>query len=240
MNAFKLLIFDCDGVLVDSEAITNRVFCDMLNELGLSLSLPEVTEMLTGRSMSQCLATVTELLDGELPRNFGRNLRLRAGAALFFRVTAMPGIHQALDEITMPVCVASSSEPAKIWLTLRKTGLYKRFAPRIYSCADVPHPKPAPDLYLHAAAQNSVSPQACIVVEDSPAGVQAAVAADMFVLGFTHHTPAEQLQMAGAHRLFSDMRALPELLISISKLSVFQNNNDKFLSILADRMVNGE
>lgn len=212
MTPFELVIFDCDGVLVDSEPITTRVLADMLHELGLNLSADALYGLFHGRSMAQCLDLVTQMLGEPLPATFVPTLRQRAAAALWAEVTPIPGIREALAAIQIPICVASSGEREKVQLTLGKTGMLARFGGNIFSADDVTRPKPAPDIYLLAARQNGVDPRACAVVEDSPAGVRAGVAAGMVVFGFAAHTPAAQLNEAGAHVIFREMAQLPGLL----------------------------
>ena len=207
-----LVIFDCDGVLVDSERISNRVFCAMLNELGLALTLDDMFARFVGLSEPQCYQLIIELLGKPPPADFARVLRLRTEAALKAEVAAVPGIGAVLDTMTVPFCVASSGSHEKIRLTLGACGLLQHFSARIFSVTDVGKPKPAPDVFLHAAHALSAQPADCVVVEDTPTGVRAGVAAGMRVLGFCAATPADRLREAGAHALFADMRRLPDLL----------------------------
>lgn len=211
MHDFRLVIFDCDGVLVDSERITNRVFCAMLNELGLSVTLEDMFEHFVGLSMPQCVELITGMLGTPPPADFMRTLRQRSDAALKAEVVPIAGVEHVLDSIRVPFCVASSGDHDKIRLTLRATGLLEKFADNIYSVADVERPKPAPDIFLHAARQMAVNPAECVVIEDTPTGVRAGVAAGMHVFGFCANTPEHRLKAAGAHAVFSDMRVLPEL-----------------------------
>ena len=211
---FRLVIFDCDGVLVDSERISNRVFCSMLNDLGLSLTLEDMFQHFVGLSMPQCVELITGMLGGPPPRDFVGTLRERTEAALRAEVTPMPGVAEVLDLIRVPYCVASSGNHEKIRLTLGATGLLEKFDNRIYSVVDVEKPKPAPDMFLHAARRMAVDPRHCVVIEDTPTGVRAGVAAGMHVLGFCAHTPEDRLREAGADAVFSDMRLLPALLRS--------------------------
>lgn len=207
-----LIIFDCDGVLVDSERITNRVFCEMLNELGLEVTLEDMFERFVGHSMPQCVEIITELLGTSPPADFVPTLRQKAAAALVAEVRPVAEISAVIDTLAVPYCVASSGEPAKIRLTLHKTGLLRRFEGKIFSVVEVSHPKPAPDVFLHAAATMGMSPERCAVVEDTPTGVRAGIAAGMYVYGFAANTPAHRLSAAGAHQIFSDMADLPQLL----------------------------
>lgn len=209
MKCFDLVIFDCDGVLVDSEMITNRVFCAMLNELGVRVTLEDMFERFVGHSMARCVEIITEISGHPPPEGFIEELRQRAGAALQAEVQAMPGISNVVERLRVPYCVASSGEPAKIRLTLGKTSLLKHFEGKIFSVVDVERPKPAPDVFLHAASTMGVNPEACAVIEDTPTGVRAGVAAGMYVYGFAAHMPEHRLLEAGAHEIFSSMSALP-------------------------------
>jgi HAD superfamily hydrolase (TIGR01509 family) len=211
---FELVIFDCDGVLVDSERITNRIFAQMLGELGLSFTLDQMFEEFVGRSMEQCVERITELLGQAPPEDFLVSYRARTAVALQNHLTPVEGIEEALDRIALPYCVASSGDHDKMRLTLGLTGLYSRFAGKVFSVVDVKNPKPAPDVFLHAASKMGATPNACVVVEDSPTGVAAAVAAGMTVFGYCALTPSHKLQAAGAHHLLNDMRQLPRLLSS--------------------------
>jgi HAD superfamily hydrolase (TIGR01509 family) len=212
LRRFDLVIFDCDGVLVDSERITNQVFCTMLNELGLHVTLDDMFERFVGHSMHQCIALITEMHGAAPPESFVPELRMRAAEALKAQVTPIPGVAETLNNLTIPYCVASSGEHAKIRLTLGATGLLPYFENKIFSVADVERPKPAPDVFLFAARKLGAAPARCAVVEDTPTGVRAAVAAGMRVFGFSANTPEHRLTEAGAHAVFSEMRLFPVLL----------------------------
>lgn len=212
MGKFELIIFDCDGVLVDSERITNTVFCRMLNELGVPISLDDMFEQFVGRSMPQCIALITERLGRPPPDDFVPDLKRRSETALRAELKPVAGVARMLNELQVPSCVASSGEHDKIRFTLGMTHLLPHFEGRIFSVADVARPKPSPDVFLLAARTFGVDPSACAVVEDSPTGVCAGAAAGMHVFGFSAHTPRHRLSEAGAHHVFSDMRQLPGLL----------------------------
>lgn len=212
-----LVIFDCDGVLVDSEPAANRVFAEMLGQIGLDVGIHEMYEEFVGRSMSHCMRLVEEKLGRPPPDDFVARLQERTFAAFEAELRPMPGIVEALDAIEVPVCVASSGELQKMQLTLGLTGLLPRFEGRLFSVTEVTRSKPAPDVYLHAAARLGAEPDACVVVEDSPIGAQAGVAAGMTVLGFCAHTPPGKLLAVGVQRTFADMRELPSLLARIGR-----------------------
>lgn len=212
MPRFNLVIFDCDGVLVDSERITNRVFADMLNEIGLPVTIEDMFEQFVGKSMGQCLELMTSLLGAQPPEDFVDNFKRRTTSALLAQLAAVPGIESALDQIRLPYCVASSGDHDKMRTTLGITQLLPRFDGRLYSVTEVARAKPHPDVFLYAAEKQAVAPSACVVIEDTPTGVKAGVAAGMTVYGYAALTPASRLLEAGAHLTFTDMACLPSLI----------------------------
>jgi HAD superfamily hydrolase (TIGR01509 family) len=212
MSRYALVIFDCDGVLVDSERITNQVFADLLGEHGVAYTLEDMFEHFVGHSMAVCLDKVAMLLGKAPPADFEATYRARSKLALEAQVRSVPGVEEALAQITIPHCVASNGPMHKMRLTLGLTGLLARFEGRLFSSEHVARPKPAPDLFLHAARCCGVAPGDCVVVEDTPTGVAAAVAAGMTVLGYAGLTPEHRLRGAGAHHLFDRMADLPRLL----------------------------
>jgi HAD superfamily hydrolase (TIGR01509 family) len=207
-----LVIFDCDGVLVDSEPIANRVFARMLAAQGLVLGEAQMDELFLGRTMDHCLALAAGRLGRPLPDDFEAEHDRLLFEALAAELALVPGVRQVLDALAAPFCVASNGSPDKLRFSLGRVGLLARFEGRIFSASEVAHGKPAPDLFLHAARRMGASPAACVVVEDSPAGVAAGVAAGMRVLGFAAGTPAARLREAGAHQVFARMDELPALL----------------------------
>ena len=213
-NRFDLVIFDCDGVLVDSETITNRVFAQMLNEAGIAMSLEDVFEQFTGRSTPQCLAIVAELRKRPVPDEFVQEFHRRATAALQSELKAVPDIETVLATMRVPFCVASSGTHEKMQTTLGITGLLPQFRGKMYSVTEVANSKPFPDVFLYAASQQGVLPSACAVIEDTPTGVAAGVAAGMTVFGYCGLTPRHRLIEAGAHHTFERMRDLPGLLFA--------------------------
>jgi HAD superfamily hydrolase (TIGR01509 family) len=212
-----LLIFDCDGVLIDSEPIAGRLCVTMLAELGYEIELAAFQRLATGRSRTQWMAALGQHFGQPLPNDFPDRLADRLRDAFEAALQPMPGIEAALAAIDLPRCVASSSDPARLRHTLGLTGLWPIFAPYVFSAVEVARGKPAPDLFLHAARRLGVAPEAAIVIEDSEAGVLAGVAAGMTVLGFAgggHCGPehATRLRAAGAGTVFDDMRELPPLI----------------------------
>jgi HAD superfamily hydrolase (TIGR01509 family) len=210
-SPFKLLILDCDGVVVDSEPITTRVLTEMLNDLGVSIENKEVARRFTGHTFARTLELVARLLRAPVPVDFVPNYRDRTFAALEAELKPVQGIEAALDQIATPYCIASNGPHGKMRKTLGITSLLSRFEGRLFSSADVPRGKPFPDLYLFVARHFAVPPSACLVVEDSESGVTAALAAGMSVYGFSGSTPDGRLLAAGAHRVFREMSELPAL-----------------------------
>ncbi|MFD9481755.1 MULTISPECIES: HAD family hydrolase [Streptomyces] len=207
----ELVIFDCDGVLVDTERIAMRVQMDLGAELGWPLTAGEVVDRFIGRSKESICEQIAQRLGEETAAVWWEQLLRRHRDAVDSGLEAVDGLPGALAEITLPVCVASSGSHDKMRHTLGVTGLYERFAGRIFSAAEVARGKPAPDLFLHAARRMGVDPAACAVVEDSRPGVQAARAAGMRVFGYAGGlTPRERLAGPGTV-VFDDMRELPGL-----------------------------
>ena len=216
-HSTNLLIFDCDGVLVDSEMIGCRVEASFLTDIGIPISVNEIMERYVGISETAMFADLEARCGRQLPLGFGDKLRERIAAAFEAELGAMPGIETALTAISLPRCVASSSKPDSLRHSLNLVGLLRHFHPHIFSADQVMRGKPAPDLFLFAASQMDVRPEACTVIEDSQAGVMAAVAAGMRVFGFTggsHCRPghAARSREAGAVTVFDDMRNLPALI----------------------------
>lgn len=211
-RAFELLILDNDGVLVDSEPIANRVLSKLLTEYGDPTTFEETVERYMGTSLTH----VREVVEAKLGHPLPADLEDRYHDELFARMRAelrpINGIEAALDAIDLPTCVASSGTHERIEFALKTTGLYPRFAGRLFSSQDVERGKPFPDLFLYAARHLGAEPAACVVVEDSPYGVQAAKAAGMTVIGYAAMTPAERL--VDADTLITTMADLPAALLA--------------------------
>lgn len=208
----ELVIFDCDGVLIDSEKIAVKIDAQILAELGWPMSEEEVVERFVGRSYSDMARAIGEHLGTPLPDDWDAPYRHLYREALERELTPVDGVVEALDALTLPTCVASSTSHEGLRHTLGLTGLYERFAGRIFSASEVERGKPAPDLFLHAARSLGVEPRRCVVVEDSRFGVAAARAAGMRAFGYCGGlTPAQWL--AGDHTVvFDDMRELVALI----------------------------
>jgi HAD superfamily hydrolase (TIGR01509 family) len=216
--SFDLIIFDCDGVLVDSEVISCRAHAATLTRHGYPITEDQVFDRFLGRSMRQSVFEIEAELGRSLPDDFHAQVYTEIFRAFAVSLEATPYIAEALAAIALPVCVASSGPPEKISASLNRVGLYGRFAPHIFSAVQVKHGKPAPDLFLFAADQMKTAPSHCLVIEDSVSGVTAARAAGMSVLGYhggSHCRPttAATLSAAGAAATFDDMRQLPGLIV---------------------------
>ncbi|MCF2146100.1 HAD family hydrolase [Desmonostoc muscorum LEGE 12446] len=207
----ELVIFDCDGVLVDSETLGNRILVEFVAEFGLVLELEEAILLFKGCKMADCVAVIEQRLGKKMPQDFVTQFRARTAEAFERELLPVNGIEAALDKINLPICVASSGPPEKIKLALRVTNLLPRFEGRIFSSYEIGSWKPAPDLFLHAAKNMGFQAPSCTVVEDSILGVRAGVAAGMRVLGYTNQSEATLLEACGAH-VFHSMCQLPSLL----------------------------
>ncbi|MFI6565505.1 HAD family hydrolase [Streptomyces sp. NPDC050534] len=212
---YDLVIFDNDGVLVDSEPISNRLLAAYLTELGHPTSYEESLRDYMGAAMHRVHDVVKERTGQALPADFDDVFHARVFAAFERDLEPVAGAVGLLEKLAadgVPYCVASSGSHERIRVGHRKTGLDRWFDDgRVFSSQDVGRGKPAPDLFLYAAERMGVAPERCVVVEDSPLGVRAANAAGMDVYGFTAMTPAERL--AGATQLFSDLGELADLLV---------------------------
>jgi HAD superfamily hydrolase (TIGR01509 family) len=207
-----LVIFDCDGVLVDTERLAVRVDVEVFATLGLTLTEEDVIERFVGRSDDDIQSEIEAELGRTLEADWADEFKPLYREAYAQELRPVDGVVDALDRITAATCVASSGSHDKMRFTLGLTGLYERFAGRLFSVTEVARGKPAPDLFLHAARQMGADPGRCAVVEDSRWGVEAARAAGMRAFGYAGGlTPAERLEGPGT-TVFRDMRALPGLL----------------------------
>ena len=209
---FELVIFDCDGVLVDSEPITCRVLATALSEIGLP-SAPEDCHEYIGTWWPDAVAMIEAKLGGPLPSGFTESFRSRQRAELARSVEPVDGVVEVLDRIEARTCVGSNGPREKMEVTLGRCGLLERFEGRIFSAYDdgVEAGKPAPDLFLHAARSLAVEPAACAVIEDSALGISAARAAGMAAFGFSANGETTALREAGA-TVVAEIGELPRIL----------------------------
>jgi HAD superfamily hydrolase (TIGR01509 family) len=218
--SLDLVIFDCDGVLVDSEVLACRAAAEALAAIGHHISPESVAERFVGMSNKDMYAALEGERGTALPASFDAEMN-RLAAALFEReLRPMRGLDSALAALAEPRCVASSSTPAMLVRKLAWTGLAPWFGDAVFSTAEVARGKPAPDIFLHAALRMGAAPARAVVVEDSPLGIAAAKAAGMTAFGFTggSHCRAghgDRLAAAGADLVFAEMSELPKLLAEV-------------------------
>lgn len=213
--AFELVIFDCDGVLVDSEPLVNRIEAERVTRLGWAITPAEARAAFKGLTVSGVMQQISHRV-GETPGDewiYDWGMDTALGFVRELRaIEGVEPIVRALRTAGRPIAVASQSPPARVELSLRLTGLGTYFGDDVYTASMVARPKPAPDLFLHVAHSMDVVPERCVVIEDSPSGVKAAIAAGMTCWGFAATEPAEGLVRAGAHMVFDRMEALGDLL----------------------------
>ncbi|MWB78574.1 HAD-IA family hydrolase [Pseudooceanicola sp. 216_PA32_1] len=220
MAAPGLVIFDCDGVLVDSEPISVEVLREVLADAGCEISVETAYERMLGLSIGSVSEMVRRDYGLDLTGAHLADIRTRLYARFRRDLHPVPGVAQAIRALSRPVCVASSSQPERIALSLEVTGLAPLFGPHVFSATMVSRGKPAPDLFLHAAREMGVAPRDCVVVEDSLAGIEAAQAAGMRVVAFTggaHAGPARLANRAktlGPTAQVDNMAALADILLT--------------------------
>lgn len=216
---FKAVLFDCDGVLADSEPITNGVLRDMLAERGWVLTVAQCMQQFVGKAVKDEAALIAERTGEPVTEAWLEAFRDRRNTALLAGLTAIEHVHEAVCDVHSHygarIACASGADRFKVELMLRKLGLLAYFEGRVFSGYETPRSKPFPDVYLAAAEALSVSPQRCAVVEDTVPGVTAGVAAGATVFAYlpasTRHVDAAALREAGAHHIFTDMAELPAL-----------------------------
>ena len=214
MTTFDLVIFDCDGVLVDTETINNEVISQLLREAGLEMSPDEVARRTTGLAYSEMWVMFEDEVPGSLPVDIEEQQLTLESERFRKELLAIPGAIEAVRSLTdagMPMCVASNGTREKMVVTLEVTGLAGYFGDKFFGVNQVAHGKPAPDIYLLAARKMGVPPSKCVVIEDSYPGAQAGLAAGMAVLGHCPNGDIWGLEGLGI-QTFSYMKSLPELL----------------------------
>ena len=212
MARFDLVIFDCDGVVVDSERIVFEVFGSFIRSLGVHLTDAETLEEFLGRSLADCMKIVERFRGSPAPPGSLERYTADRDRVLREHVQPVKGIREVLETLAIPFCIASSGGYDKMRITLGATQLMPFFEGRLFSATEVAHGKPAPDIFLFAAERMGASPARTAVVEDTVNGVIAGRAAGMTVFGYVDLTPPERLIESGASRTFDDMRELPALL----------------------------
>ena len=207
----KCIIFDCDGTLVDSEHVTNQIIAEMAGELGITMTGDEATATFGGKTLDAVLYKMRELSGKEIPDDWLPRLIKRVSEAWKTELNPVNGVKELLENLNIPLCVASNGEPIHVNQSLEMTGLRDFFDGNIFCASDVGVPKPAPDLFLYAAKKMGFRPKQCIVIEDSISGVMAASRAKIKVYGLVKMCSAEELENAGAIP-FTNMLNLPALL----------------------------
>lgn len=217
---FDAVLFDCDGVLVDSEPITSRVLTEMLNELGWGITHAETMDIFTGKAVKDELPLIEARTGAKITPDWFDQFRQRRNDALDRDLLEIPGapdavraLHQALDG---RIAVASGADRRKVELQLAKVGIADCFGARVFSGHEMPRSKPYPDVYLAAAKALGVDPKRCAIVEDTVTGATAGVAAGATVFGYSPHanghSGAQALRSVGVAHVFTDMQQLPALL----------------------------
>jgi HAD superfamily hydrolase (TIGR01509 family) len=212
MPGIKAVIFDCDGVLVDSEPISNRVLIEMANELGANLNLEYAYDNFKGNSLKNCIILISELVPLASKKQFEKDFRERSFRAFEKEIQPIAHIEEALNALRLPYAVASSGPQYKIELNLKLTGLLSYFENRIYSCYTIQKWKPEPDVFLWAAQDLKVAPEECLVVEDSIIGIEAALSGGFKVAAYNPEN--SNVLTERANRTFSDMLNLNKIIKS--------------------------
>lgn len=211
MKKLKCIIFDCDGVLVDSETIANHVLLTMAREQGFSMSLKEAINVFSGRELKDCFRQIEKSICKQLPINFEKEFRARTFEAFRNELKPVAGVKEFIDSLNVAYCVASSGPIEKIRLNLTITGLIDRFENKIFSSYQINSWKPDPGIFLYAAQEMGFPVTECIVIEDSKAGVKAAISGGFRVFGFACENNAKDLKNEGA-TLFYSYKELSALL----------------------------
>lgn len=210
-SSFDLAIFDCDGVLVNSEPLANQVYVEILEEHGHQVNSEEYLLEFSGASITQRLEVTSQKLNWTPPSNFISTFQERLATLSKQELKPVPGIHELVESLNVPMCIASNGTRNEILLRLKLANLTEFFGDAIFSGLEVSRPKPAPDVFLAAAQSFNIPPSRCIVIEDSIPGVTAGVRAGMTVYGHAVFTPSESLRAAGAIP-FANMWELKEML----------------------------
>jgi len=212
MSKIKAVIFDCDGVLVDSEPISNRVLVEMANELGANINLAYAYEYFKGNALKNCIQKISELVALPSKTQFEKDFRARSFKAFEQEIKPVKNIESALKKLSLPYAVASSGPQYKIELNLKLTGLLPYFQERIYSCYSLQKWKPQPDVFLWAAGDLKVAPHECLVIEDSLIGIEAARRGGFAIAAYNPEN--SKVLAEEANNSFTDMLNLDEVIRS--------------------------
>lgn len=213
MAKYKCVIFDCDGVLVDSEPIGNQVMVEMANNLGANINLDYAYRYFKGNSLYKCMSHIEKLIGNDLPPDFEKQYRTNTFQRFKEEIKPVEGVLEVITSLEIPYCVASSGPENKIKLNLEVTGLLPFFKNRIFSCYAIQKWKPDPAVFLWAAKTMGFNPDECIIIEDSILGVEAAINGGFDVFGYAEHDYSGQLQEK-ATWTFNNMNKLNEKLLN--------------------------
>lgn len=208
---YKCIIFDCDGVLVDSESISAKIFQEMAIELGFNLDYKTAVEQFAGTSMTENLKFIEDNIIGDLPEGFEQDFRSRTFEAFKTDLKPINGVHELIEKVEVPFCVASSGPVSKIELNLTVTHLIGKFKGRVFSSYEIGSWKPEPGIFLHAAKTMGFAPEDCIVIEDSEAGVTAAIKGGFRVFALSDKKKQGTFEKLGA-TVFFEMKELQSIL----------------------------
>jgi len=211
MSGYKCIIFDSDGVLVDSETLSARVFQEMAGELGFELGFETAVERFAGTSMKENLKFIQENIEGSLSQDFEKEFRQRTYEVFKTDLKAVEGVQDLIKKLQVPFCVASSGPVEKIRLNLGLVNLLSHFENRIYSSYEIGSWKPEPGIFLHAAKDMGFKPEECVVIEDSDSGIRAALAGGFMVYALASEKRRAHFEQLGAVT-FASMKELEQLL----------------------------
>lgn len=209
MKSYKCIIFDCDGVLVDSEVLSNQVMVDMANEHGANIDLNFAIQNFKGGFLKDCIQQIEAIVGNALPADFENQYRKRSFAVFKRDLKAVNGVEAVLKALDIPFCVASSGPQEKIRLNLKTTGLLSYFKENIFSCYDIKKWKPDPAIFLHAAASMGFDSKECLVIEDTSIGVKAGKAGGFDVFGFCADDLKENFQNQATKIFYTMDELLP-------------------------------
>ena len=211
MSNYKCVIFDCDGVLVDSEPIGNQILVDLANDLGANIDLDFAMRHFKGSHFKECVAVISELVNQPIPDTFENDYRTRSLEEFEKHLKPIEGVTQVIEQLQVPFCVASSGMESKMRFNLNVVGLLPYFENKLFSCYTIQKFKPEPDVFLWAAKTMGFQPEDCVVIEDSLLGVQGALNGGFDVFGFTAHDYNNELEGL-CTKTFNDMKQLLKLL----------------------------
>ena len=211
MANYKCVIFDCDGVLVDSEPIGNQILVDMANNLGAHIDFGFAMKHFKGSHFKECVAIISKLVTKPVPETFEAEYRRRSLEAFEKHLKPIEGVAKVIEQLQLPFCVASSGMESKMKFNLKLVGLLPYFESKMFSCYTIQKFKPEPDVFLWAAKTMGFKPHECVVIEDSLLGVQGALKGGFDVFGFTAHDTNNELEGL-CTKTFDDMRMLLNML----------------------------